>query len=87
MTKDEIIRLGMSAESVLSSEAYIVAIKEIEADLIEKWANGEIATSQEREEAYSLVRGARTFRARLEAMLGNMKISKAQAEQRIDLRR
>jgi len=87
MTEDEIIRLGMSAEGVLSSEAYNVAMKELEAALVEKWANGEITTSQEREEAYGLVRGARTFRARLEAMLGNMKISKAQAEQRIHLRR
>jgi hypothetical protein len=87
MTDDEIIRLGHSAENILASEAFKVAMEDVEKFNIECWANGQFKTPQEREEAYGLVRGARTFKGKLEAMLANMKLSKAQAERRVELRR
>jgi len=86
MTDEEIIRLGNGAEQMLASEAFRVAMADLEQFNIESWANGQFKTPQEREEAYALVRGARTFRSKLEAMLANMKLSKAQAERRAELR-
>lgn len=87
MTEDDIIRLGNSAEQTLASDAFNTAMKELDAAQIESWANGQFKTPQEREEAYALIRGARMFRSRLVAMLENAKLSKAQAERRIELRR
>lgn len=87
MTDDDIIRLGIGAEQILTSEAFKVAMEDIDRFNLECWADGKFKTSQEREEAYALVRGARTFRAKLTAMLDAMKLSKAQAERRIELRR
>ncbi len=69
------------------SEAFMVAMSDLEKYSIECWANGELKTPQEREEAYGLVRGARTFKGRLEAMLMNMKLSKEKVEKRFDKRR
>lgn len=87
MTDDDIIRLGYSAEQVLTAEAFRIALDDIERFNIECWANGKYKTPQEREEAYALVRGARTFRDKLTAMLDAMKLSKAQAERRSELHR
>jgi hypothetical protein len=87
MTEDDIIRIGFSADQVLASEAFQLAMQELEKTQIENWANGVFKTPHEREEAYGLVRGARTFKSRLEAMLASMKLSKAQAERRTDLSR
>jgi hypothetical protein len=87
MTDEDIIRIGYAAEQILASEAFTIAMEDIERFNIECWADGKFKTSQEREEAYALVRGARTFRAKLNAMLDAMKLSKAQAERRVELRR
>ena len=86
MTDEEIIRLGIGAEQILASEAFRVALDDLEKFQIECWADGKFKTSNEREEAYGLVRGARTFRSKLVAMIENMKLSKAQAERRVELR-
>jgi hypothetical protein len=87
MKDEEIIRLGYSAEAILTSEAFKVVMEDLERFQIECWANGQFKTSEEREEAYGLVRGARTFKSRLEGMLMNMKLSKEKAERRVELRR
>ena len=82
MTDTDAIRLGISAEAVLDNPAFQQAMDDIEAQTIEQWASGNFKTAQEREDAYSLVRGARTFKSRLIGMLENAKLTKAQAEQR-----
>ena len=87
MNDEEIIRLGNSAELILTSEAYQMIVEDLERYQIECWASGSFKTPQEREESYFLVRGSRTFKSKLEAMLANMKLSKAQAERRIELSR
>ena len=80
-------QLARQAQNILSSDAYKIAMDKIEAYTIEMWANGNFKTPQEREEAYGLVRGARTFRARLNGLLEDAKLSKAQAETRDRLAR
>lgn len=80
-------QLARQAQSILSSDAYKIAMDKIEAYTIEMWANGSFKTPQEREEAYGLVRGARTFRARLNGLLEDAKLSKAQADTRDRLTR
>lgn len=87
MNDDDIVRLGQSAELILASEAYRIVTEDLEKFQIDCWANGNFKTQQDREDAYHLVRGARLFKGKLEAMLSNMKLSKAQAERRLELRR
>lgn len=79
--------LGRAAEQVLENAAFKQAMEEIEAQTIELWANGAFKSPAEREEAFALVRGARTLKHRLMAKLDAAKLSKAQAERRADLRR
>lgn len=74
--------LARQAHNILTSDAYKKAMDELETYTIEMWANGQFKTPAEREEAYGLVRGARTFRARLNGLLEDAKLSKAQAETR-----
>lgn len=74
--------LARQAQNILTSDAYRQAMDQLETYTIEMWANGQFKTPQEREEAYGLVRGARTFRARLNGLLEDAKLSKAQAEMR-----
>jgi len=74
--------LARQAQSILTSDAYKKAMDQLETYTIEMWANGQFKTPGEREEAYGLVRGARTFRARLNGLLEDAKLSKAQAETR-----
>lgn len=80
-------QLARQAQSILTSEAFKMAMEKMDAYTIEMWANGNFKTPQEREEAYGLVRGARTFRARLIGLLEDAKLSKAQAETREKLSR
>lgn len=80
-------QLARQAQSILNSEAFKMAMEKMDAYTIEQWANGNFKTPQEREEAYGLVRGARTFRARLIGLLEDAKLSKAQAETRDRLAR
>ena len=80
-------QLARQAQNILSSDAYKIAMDKIEAYTIEMWSNGNFKTPQEREEAYGLVRGARSFRARLNGLLEDAKLSKAQAETRDRLAR
>lgn len=77
---NDISRLGQEAEYILSTEAFKVASTALEAHVIEAWASGEFPTVEQREEAFNRVRAARIFRQSLEALIGNMKMSKAQAE-------
>jgi cystathionine beta-lyase/cystathionine gamma-synthase len=79
--------LGLAAEAVLDNVAFKEAMEEIEAQTIELWANGAFKSPSEREEAFALVRGARTLKQRLRAKLEAAKLSKAQAERRAELRR
>jgi hypothetical protein len=79
--------LARQAQSILNSDAFKLAMEKLDAYTLEMWANGSFKTPQEREEAYGLVRGARTFRARLIGMLEDAKLSKAQAETRAKIAR
>lgn len=79
-------RLGINAEAVLDNPAFKKSFAELEAYTIEMWASGSFKTPQDREEAYALVRGARSFKSRLVGLLEGAKLSKAQAEQREKLR-
>jgi cystathionine beta-lyase/cystathionine gamma-synthase len=79
--------LGLAAEAVLDNVAFKEAMDEIEAQTIELWANGAFKSPAEREEAFALVRGARTLKQRLRAKLEAAKLNKAQAERRAELRR
>jgi hypothetical protein len=76
------ISLGAQAQAVMDNPAFQKAIAELETATIEMWAQGIFKTSQEREDAYSLVRGARSFKMRLIRLLEDAKLTKAQAEQR-----
>jgi hypothetical protein len=80
-------QLARQAQNILNSDAFKIAMEKMDAYTIEMWANGNFKTPQEREEAYGLVRGARTFRARLVGLLEDAKLSKAQAETREKLAR
>lgn len=84
---EDIHRLARQAENILTSDAYKIAMEQLEASTIEAWANGQFKTPSEREEAYGLVRGARMFKIRLTALIESMKVSKAQAERRDQLAR
>lgn len=83
---DDPIRLGAQAEAVMDNPAFQKAMAELETHTIEMWAQGNFKTLQEREDAYSLVRGARSFKLRFVRMLEDAKLTKAQAEQREKLR-
>jgi hypothetical protein len=85
--EEDIYRLARQADNILTSEAFQKAMSELEAQTIEQWANGQFKTAQEREEAYGLVRGARTFKNKFVAIIESMKLTKAQAEQREKLSR
>lgn len=78
--------LGAAAEAVLENVAFKEAMEEIEAQTIELWANGAYKTPAEREDAFAMVRGARTLKQRLMAKLEAAKLSKAQAR-RLSMRR
>lgn len=75
-------QIGRQAQHILTSQAFAMAMEQLESDTIEAWANGQFRTPAEREEAYGLVRGARMFKVRLTSLIENMKVSKAQAERR-----
>lgn len=83
---DDITRLGNEAEYILQSEAFNKSMDELDKGIIEMWASGLFKTQQEREEAFSRVRGARMFRERLVSLIESKKLSKAQAERRVKLR-
>ena len=87
MSDIDVETLGRAAEQVLENVAFKEAMEEIEAQTIELWANGAFKSPAEREEAFALVRGARTLKQRLRAKLEAAKLSKAQAERRAELRR
>lgn len=74
--------LARQAASILDYDAFKMAMDKLEAQTIEMWANGTYKTPADREEAYSLVRGARTFKQRLISLLEDAKLAKAQAETR-----
>ena len=83
---DDPIRLGAQAEAVMDNPAFQKAMADLETHTIEMWAQGTFKTLQEREDAYALVRGARSFKLRFVRMLEDAKLTKAQAEQREKLR-
>jgi hypothetical protein len=85
--EEDIHRLARQADNILTSDAFKIAMDELEAQTIEMWANGVFKTPTDREEAYGLVRGARVFKMRLTAIIENMKLTKAQAEARDRLTR
>jgi|DEB19_MinimDraft_3_1074340.scaffolds.fasta_scaffold102650_2 hypothetical protein len=85
--EEDIHRLARQADNILTSDAFKIAMDELEAQTIEMWANGVFKTPADREEAYGLVRGARVFKMRLTAIIENMKLTKAQAEARDRLTR
>lgn len=80
--EDDVYRLARQADNILTSEAFQKAMDQLETHTIEQWANGQFKTPAEREEAYGLVRGARTFKNRLLGIIESMKLTKAQVEQR-----
>ncbi len=82
MTQEELLRLGQEAEYVLGNGAFQLALDSLDKQLTEAWASGAFATTEEREEAFARVRGARMFRESLLQMVNNMKIEKANAERR-----
>lgn len=82
MTQEELLRLGAEAEYILNTGAFQLAIEQLDKQLIEAWAAGAFASPEEREEAFSRVRGARLFKESLLAMVTNMKVEKANAERR-----
>jgi hypothetical protein len=79
---DDLERLARQAENILTSDAFKKAMDQLETHTIEQWANGQFKTPADREEAYGLVRGARTFKTKLVGIIESMKLTKAQAEQR-----
>ena len=85
--EDDVYRLARQADNILTSEAFQKAMDQLETHTIEQWANGQFKTPTEREEAYGLVRGARTFKNRLLGIIESMKLTKAQVEQREKLSR
>lgn len=85
--EDDVYRLARQADNILTSEAFQKAMDQLETHTIEQWANGQFKTPAEREEAYGLVRGARTFKNRLLGIIESMKLTKAQVEQREKLSR
>ena len=80
--EDDVYRLARQADNILTSEAFQKAMDQLETHTIEQWANGQFKTPAEREEAYGLVRGARTFKNKLLGIIESMKLTKAQVEQR-----
>lgn len=85
--EDDVYRLARQADNILTSEAFQKAMDQLETHTIEQWANGQFKTPAEREEAYGLVRGARTFKNKLLGIIESMKLTKAQVEQREKLSR
>jgi hypothetical protein len=77
---DDAIRIGNDAEYIQNSEAFQLAMSELEKGIVDAWAAGQFKTAEEREEAFNRVRGARMFRDRFNGLIENMKIKKAQAE-------
>ena len=82
---DEINRIGLEAKNFLASDAFRIAMAELEARPMEMWASGLLKTDEERREAYYQVRAARLFRERLTALFENMKLHQAQVERRVKL--
>ena len=68
-------------------DAFKKAMETLETYTIEQWANGQFKTSDEREEAFHQVRGARMFKMQLTRLIENMAVSKAQAERREQIAR
>lgn len=83
---DDITRLGNEAEYILQSEAFNKAMDELDKGIVDMWASGSFRTTEEREEAFNRVRGARMFKERLVSLIESKKLSKAQAERRVKLR-
>ena len=84
---EDIERLARQADNILTSDAFKKAMDQLETQTIELWANGQFKSPAEREEAYGLVRGARTFKIKLVGIIESMKLTKAQTEQREKLSR
>lgn len=84
--EDEIYLLGREAEHILSTNVWKRIEENLERPIIEAWAAGQFKTSEEREDAFARVRGARLWKASLTAFIENMKVQKAQAERRAKLR-
>jgi hypothetical protein len=82
MTPDDIERLARQADYILASEAFETAMEQLERATIDRWADGQFKTPEEREEAFHGVRAARQFTTRLKGLVEDMKLSKAQAETR-----
>jgi len=83
---EDINRIGLEAQNFLASDAFRLAMAELEARPMEMWASGLLKTDEERREAYYQVRAARLFRERLTALFENMKLHHAQVERRDKLR-
>lgn len=80
---DEAIRLGTEAEYILSSEAYAKVMAELDKGLIDLWSSGQFKTTEEREDVFNRVRGARMFRDRMNSLIDNMRMNKAKAERAV----
>jgi hypothetical protein len=87
VTDIDIEQIARQAQNILTSDAYKIAMEQLETATIEAWANGQYRTPAEREEAFHLVRGARMFKVRLTALIEDMQVSKAQAVRREKLSR
>lgn len=84
---DDAIRLGNDAEYIENSEAFRIAMSELEKAVVDAWAAGEYRTAEEREDAFNRVRGARAFRDKFNGLIENMKMKKVQAERSIKAER
>ena len=82
MTDLDIEQIARQAQNILTSQAFEMAMAQLETATIEAWANGQYRTPAEREEAYGLVRGARMFKVKLTGLIEDMQVSKAQAVRR-----
>jgi hypothetical protein len=84
---EDVNRIGLEAKNFLLSDAFRIAMDELERRPMESWASGILKTEDERRDAYYQVRAARMFRERLTALFENMKLHQAQVERREKLSR
>lgn len=84
---EDLNRIGLEAKNFLLSDAFRIAMDELERRPMENWASGILKTEDERRDAYYQVRAARMFRERLTALFENMKLHQAQVERREKLSR
>ena len=77
---EDALRLGHDAESVMNSEAFKLAMEELEVGLTASWANGQFKDTAEREDAFYRVQAARAFRLALISLLDKRKVAKDRIE-------